>query len=166
MNTRGISPLIATVLIIGFTIVLAAMVLQWGGGLFKDIQDETSEKSEFSIACSSGIANTEVKAYTSGTTNVEVVVDNKNQRNLETFIVRVRDAQDKVVSFDSTVDTFYDTNGVAISGQDWDTIKSFEVKRFVIKPGGVMDRIEFFPGVKSESGEIQLCESAFKAKIQ
>ncbi|MBU1246318.1 MAG: archaellin/type IV pilin N-terminal domain-containing protein [Nanoarchaeota archaeon] len=30
MGKRGISPLIATVLLIGFTIVLAALVFRWG----------------------------------------------------------------------------------------------------------------------------------------
>jgi flagellin-like protein len=41
IDKRGISPLIATVLLIGFTIVLAALVFQWGGGFFKDIMGST-----------------------------------------------------------------------------------------------------------------------------
>ena len=35
MNKKGISPLIASVLLIGFTIVLAFLVFKWGGELFE-----------------------------------------------------------------------------------------------------------------------------------
>lgn len=37
MTKKGISPLIATVLLIGFTIVLAAVVMQWGGGFVRNL---------------------------------------------------------------------------------------------------------------------------------
>ena len=36
MSKRGISPLIATVLIVGFTIALAAMIITWGGNFCKE----------------------------------------------------------------------------------------------------------------------------------
>ena len=39
MDKRGISPLIATVLIIGFTVSLAAIILIWGQGLQKGMTD-------------------------------------------------------------------------------------------------------------------------------
>ena len=41
MKKRGISPLIATVLIIGFTIVLAAVVIQWGGFLVNKLKQDS-----------------------------------------------------------------------------------------------------------------------------
>ena len=34
MNKKGISPLIATVLLIGFAVALAAVVMTWGLGLY------------------------------------------------------------------------------------------------------------------------------------
>ena len=41
MKKRGISPLIATVLIIGFTIVLAAAIFQWGGSLVNKLKQDS-----------------------------------------------------------------------------------------------------------------------------
>jgi len=41
VNKKGISPLIATVLIIGFTIVLAVLVITWISGTVKDQTDTT-----------------------------------------------------------------------------------------------------------------------------
>ena len=44
---RGISPLIATVLIIGFTIVLAAVVIRWGGDFLTGTTEESLEEGNF-----------------------------------------------------------------------------------------------------------------------
>ncbi len=40
MNKNGISPLIATVLIIGFTVSLTAIVMVWGRGLVTQTTEE------------------------------------------------------------------------------------------------------------------------------
>ena len=50
MNKRGISPLLATVLIIGFTIVLAVLVIAWLSGVFETklgAEDCTVKGQEF-----------------------------------------------------------------------------------------------------------------------
>ncbi len=54
-NKKGISPLIATVLIIGFTIVIAALVITWGTKLFKDTVSQTESTSKFSLVCTTGL---------------------------------------------------------------------------------------------------------------
>lgn len=54
-NKSGISPLIATVLLIGFTIVLAALVFRWGGLLFKETTQTTGCESQGRIACTSSV---------------------------------------------------------------------------------------------------------------
>ncbi|MFA5175739.1 MAG: archaellin/type IV pilin N-terminal domain-containing protein [Candidatus Nanoarchaeia archaeon] len=51
MNKKAISPLIATVLIIGFTIVLAAVVLQWAGGFVKNLTAEQEKTVNLQTAC-------------------------------------------------------------------------------------------------------------------
>lgn len=52
MNKRGISPLIATVLIIGFTVALAAIIITWGGRFVSDIQDDVDVSTRLGLACS------------------------------------------------------------------------------------------------------------------
>ncbi len=54
-NKKGISPLIATVLLIGFTIVLAALVMRWGGTLFRETTQTTGCEAQGRIACSSQV---------------------------------------------------------------------------------------------------------------
>ena len=51
MEKKGISPLIATILLIGFTIVLAVIVLQWGTTFFEDTTDKTGCDVDLNMEC-------------------------------------------------------------------------------------------------------------------
>tara|TARA_Y100000310_G_scaffold327446_1_gene393839 strand:- start:19544 stop:20065 length:522 start_codon:yes stop_codon:yes gene_type:complete len=55
MDRKGISPLIATVLLIGFTIVLAAVVIRWGGDFITETTDTTSCESDLAQACATQV---------------------------------------------------------------------------------------------------------------
>ncbi len=81
-NKRGISPLIATVLIIGFTIVLAALVITWGTKLFQDTVSQTQTTSRFSLACTAGLrldVVNKVKDTATNPTHVNLTLRNNNQ---------------------------------------------------------------------------------------
>lgn len=52
MNKKGISPLIATVLLIGFTVALVFVVTTWGSGYLKDILSSTERSSDLALKCS------------------------------------------------------------------------------------------------------------------
>ena len=52
MNKRGISPLIATVLIIGFTVALAAIIITWGTRFVTTTQESVGKQADVSVACS------------------------------------------------------------------------------------------------------------------
>lgn len=51
INKKGISPLIATVLLIGFTVALAAMVMTWGSGFIKKTTEKTEEGTASALKC-------------------------------------------------------------------------------------------------------------------
>ena len=48
---KGISPLIATVLVIGFTIVLAAVIMQWGGSFVRGLTEKQAVQTELQTQC-------------------------------------------------------------------------------------------------------------------
>ena len=83
-SKKAISPLIATVLIIGFTIVLAAVVIQWGGQLVDQLKGQTQTSTELSLACSSGLSDLKIvnaiKIGTPTPTEIQVTLDNKNEQ--------------------------------------------------------------------------------------
>ena len=51
LSKRGVSPLIATVLIIGFTVALAAIIFTWGSSFVKDTTEQTSQNARSSLSC-------------------------------------------------------------------------------------------------------------------
>lgn len=55
MKKKGISPLIATVLILGFTVALAAIIMTWGTSFTKGIQKGTEEEATAQIKCSTDV---------------------------------------------------------------------------------------------------------------
>ena len=103
-SKKGISPLIATVLVIGFTIVLAALVIQWGGGLFKDIQDRTGETAEGNEKCATQLLNLEIGQVKkeAGSNTVTLIIDNLNQIDVSKFDFRLYLGNDEVKTLDET----------------------------------------------------------------
>jgi len=56
MNKRGITPLIATVLLIGFTVALAAVVMTWALGFVNDTTSKTKTQTENTLICASDLS--------------------------------------------------------------------------------------------------------------
>ena len=91
ISKKGISPLIATVLVIGFTIILAAMAITWGTGLFEDIQSDTDTQAQLT-KCTTLMTGVTVKGATlkGATDTYSVVLDNNNAQSLDLHNVSLR----------------------------------------------------------------------------
>ena len=89
-NKKAISPLIATVLLIGFTIVLAALVFQWAGQLFKTTTATTGCESLGRIACTSNmeltLGNVSFSGIGTGASLTNLIVNNGVSSNKITKI--------------------------------------------------------------------------------
>jgi flagellin-like protein len=55
MNKKGVSPLIATVLLIGFAIALAAVVMNWGLGFMQETTESTEKQTQSALVCASDL---------------------------------------------------------------------------------------------------------------
>lgn len=84
---RGISPLIATVLIIGFVIVLALVVVTWGGGFIKSTTKETGETALKQIDCLQDI-NIDISSACDNYGSVVVNVVNNGETDILKFLVK------------------------------------------------------------------------------
>ncbi len=88
INKKGISPLIATVLLIGFTVALAGVVITWGGGFIKNITTGTEERTASTLACASDL-NFEIKKVNCDSD--EITIDNRGDIALEEIRFRFFD---------------------------------------------------------------------------
>ena len=139
-NKRGISPLIATVLIIGFTIVLAALVITWGTNLFKGAQDRTSENAELSLACTEVLTSLDltINNLDEAAGTFDLVMDNGAQRALKGFVLRVYNTDETSAD---TIDTAELTEDYTLEGNNlrtfpisYDTVLVENVVKIGVKP--------------------------------
>jgi len=92
---KGVSPLIATVLLVGFTIALAALVMTWGQSLFQKTVEQTSELASSQMKCVQEVGIDITKAtITNGI--IEATVDNTNTETVTSFISRIFYSDDTI----------------------------------------------------------------------
>lgn len=82
-NKRGISPLIATAILVGFAVVVTSIVMLFGGNLIEDIQQKQGITMEKSLQCD---------AMSFKVTNVlqgnRIQVTNDGNQDINAFLVR------------------------------------------------------------------------------
>ena len=87
VTQKGVSPLVATVLLIGFVIAVIVLVMLWGKNYIEERALKEGKLSEKKLECES-IEVTVVNAYQQGG-NAVVVVKNLKDKPIDKFIFRV-----------------------------------------------------------------------------
>ena len=99
MNKKAISPLIATVLLIGFTVALAAIIITWGSNFIEGITDTTAEQTDFRLKCS--LLNFKIEGVTckdSGVNLNEIKIRSNSDMNIVGIILRAIDGNGNLIS--------------------------------------------------------------------
>ena len=144
MQKRGIAPLIATVLIIGFTVALGAGVITWGSSYTKDALEETEVTASSSAACTQIIL--QIKEITCDASNqIQSLKLINNGIPLEGIIFQIRN------------------NDETKKYQFLDPLSSLEAKTFteIIPPLQNPTQIKVF----AKLGEEVLCDTYIKKDI-
>ncbi len=102
-NTKGVSPLIASIILIGFVVAVAAMISPWFTGLTKSKMYEVEEGSEGQIDCvfsSIDFDSSDISYNLSGSTDwVNITLDNTGTVSLYNFEVSLTvDGNTKIYS--------------------------------------------------------------------
>lgn len=89
MKKKGISPLIATVLIIGFTVALGATIMTWGKGFIQDRMDKEGKMAEARLSCvSTDFTVDKICLESSDPKQISVTVRNMQSETIDGFIFR------------------------------------------------------------------------------
>lgn len=104
MKRKGISPLIATVLIIGFTVALAAVIMTWGMDFVDMIKEKTGKTASESITCATDVAFDIKSACKSGTNEYTLLVENDGVLNVEGWVIRLYSSEMDVGKKEDTPD--------------------------------------------------------------
>ncbi len=171
-NKKGISPLIATVIVIGFTIVLAALVITWGTRLFKTTVSDTETASKFNLACTTGM-KLDITKKTGGTINSIPfsMVNNNQDQPIDGFKAIIRCKNTNIIQ--STVTPVPST--VATQQLTFPLPKAYNVAyAYVVSTTSPVpatacsstgaDSIDFYPQLTIE-GQTRSCESPINVKV-
>ncbi|MBS3155542.1 hypothetical protein J4404_03540 [Candidatus Woesearchaeota archaeon] len=97
MSKKGLSELITTVLIIGFTIVLAAVVMTWGGNFVRNLTEQQAETTTTATNCLQmkfDIVSVTIPIGAT-TTPVTFKVTNNGDKTIDGFISLVQHSADE-----------------------------------------------------------------------
>ncbi|MBU0757737.1 MAG: hypothetical protein KKF44_06725 [Nanoarchaeota archaeon] len=104
-SRRGVSPLIATVLLIAFSIALGAIVMSWGRTFVTDQTKLVSEQSDKEMACSSNVAIDWVVISSDfqifhNTSGIRFIIENIGREDITGIKVRAVTSDQQVYNFD------------------------------------------------------------------
>ena len=107
---KGVSPLIATVLLIAFAVALGAVVMNWGQSFTKQTIDNTETTQKTTMGCSFDVSIKEVEingepqiCYDAATEEVEFLIRNNGNKALTGLQIQV--VGDADVSLDDINET-------------------------------------------------------------
>lgn len=107
MTKKGISPLIATVLLIGFTIVIATGVILWWSGSVKDIIDKQGAEQAAQMRCATG---TFVSVISCDVDEDEIIVKNDGTEIITVVIVRSTTNDNELVTEEVDIESGEEEN--------------------------------------------------------
>ena len=97
-NKKGISPLIATVLLVAFAVALAAVVMNWNTAFLKDTSAHARTESETRVTCTLDMGLKIHEIYgeqqichnnNTGQKRLEIVLENSQRNTIEDVKIRV-----------------------------------------------------------------------------
>lgn len=140
---KAISPLIATVLLIGFTVALAAVIMTWGSGFTKKITGETETTTEQALQCTK--LNFEISSVDCA--KKEVTITNNGNKEIKSLKFRIH-------------------KQTAVDIEDSATlIGSFDIKSIKLTTSldSTVTKIEAIPTIVGSSGEKDFtCENSIR----
>ena len=84
-NKRGISPLIASVLLVAFVILIGSIVIFWGRSFIKERAQKEGELAEKQLKCE----NVEIEIKNAKKIERNIEIENKGNTAIDGFILRV-----------------------------------------------------------------------------
>jgi len=143
MSKKGISPLIATVLIIGIVGIIASFLLIWSQDIFKTTMKSPEEDAEAEMICESEVEfNIEdIVLIDEGT---EITVTNNANTQIENFVAKVYLDTGEVKLIEGLV---------AVN-----TLGAYDTKSYTIKYDGVATKIELVPKIKLKEDRTTICK--------
>jgi len=166
-NKRGVSPLIATVLLIAFAVALGAIVMNWGRNYIESQQTSAEVTSTLEIECSTNVefditnvdynANTTLDASDGG---LEITLENKRSKILRGFAFKLFDQNNRGITITKVSTKTNTTNNLNALEIKTYTITASELSNYDLSNLGTLKKIVVVPYIlpgENPANDIQAC---------
>ena len=103
MKKRGISPLIATVLLIGFTITIAAAIMMWAGDYIKEKAEKEGIRGEAQSECITSV-DVKLKDLKCEQDKITAIIENKGSVKIGYFRARITGDGTQTITLNKAID--------------------------------------------------------------
>lgn len=169
MNKRGVSPLIATVLIIGLTIALAAVIIGFSQRFTSTTIEETAEGSAGALGCIRNVGIRLADASKLGQDKIRIRVENEKQADISGLLIRVKEKDPaQTVTTLNEDDNLVDANGDGNRKNDWTNLGALAIRNYDFdlgKPNELVGEVEVFPKVELPDGSEMICEGQKNSRV-
>jgi flagellin-like protein len=156
-NKKGISPLIASVLLIAFTMVLGAIVMNFSESSTMQLKDQASDKIEHGLKCSLDLSlnileiNGEkyICYNRTGSNNLEVIVENQGGASAKGVRIFLLDYYDSP----KTIDVYKTLGSHNITKYNVSIALTDDLSTFILPPNKVL----ISPIIDYSEGSVDIC---------
>jgi len=138
MNSKAISPLIATVLLIGFAVALGAIIMNWGNTFTQEQIESAELRADREVECGldvelsiKEIAGEPQLYYTNSTGNLTFILENRGRSTVNSIRIRIIGQNGTNINETDLADTKIVSGGT--------------IKRDVVYTNAYIDQVEFIP---------------------
>lgn len=152
MNKKGVSPLIATTMLVGFTVAVIGLVIVWSRGYIEETAQKQEALANTKLMCEN--VNFEVPSTMQLGENIDVSIKNLASQKIDAFVLRIKGCNDAVES----TEQFFPVKGLEtakIGGEQGVGSESFSIDAL----GGTVKTIEIIPELKAGKNKYVPCSS-------
>ena len=165
MNKKGISPLIATVLIIGFTVALAAIVITWGVRFTETTQENVARETDVGLTCSRLSFDIEsVDCPGTSPTSVDVTISSNTNQEIHSFIIRTTDSADNI-GVDNDVYALDPLTGLPTTVQSLDGFDADEFRYDISPVPAALREIEVIARIQLPGQNPATCQAGIQRYV-
>ncbi len=151
-SKKGVSPLIATILLIAFAVALGSVVMNWGSNLYSNTDRCSGVKIELK-----NIGPYQVCYAGSGSAGyINFAMDNKGKQDINGFNIIMTDTTGQT--------TIFNLNDINVPKKTLFDKRDNQVVYDMSKYGQLAN-VEFTPKIK-ENSEVIVCDSKYNAKTE
>ena len=141
MGNKGISPILASVLLLAVTISVAGVFSGWAPEIAKTITGDTENQTQHRLDCNRASAELISASYnTSGNENVDITLRNNGRADFKELILAAFDSDDGLM--DQTVNVTVDSGELANDSITSLSSKPAYIRLYSEKCGSVTDQLD------------------------